>query len=294
MTSRVDVETDLAPLAAVRRVLHGADEALLGVAFVQHRGVNLLERQLATLGRGRLIATTVFGSTTAAGLQTADTRGLGVRVLNPSRGTFHPKLYIARHGDRIAAVIGSANLTGGLVANVEAVAVLSGQREAPALTRLWKLAESWWDHHDAIDWAPDRIHAAAEVLQPDLLAAIRTAVAATPEIPTLAAANSNWVHDVTPDGVWVETTRSRALGRPPQLVDAWMIQIAWEWLTAHGTLTNRHLLAKDGLNVKRSSFVCALLARLPAVRVAATRPIELALAPAGVCSGTAVRDRGSP
>jgi hypothetical protein len=56
-----------------------------------------------------------------------------------------------------------------------------------------------------------------------------------------------------------------------------MIQIAWEWLLAHGTLTNRHLLDKDGLNVKRSSFVCALLARLPDVQVLRVRPIELAL-----------------
>ena len=47
---------------------------------------------------------------------------------------------------------------------------------------------------------------------------------------------------------------------------------------AHGTLTNRHLLDKDGLNVKRSSFVCALLARLPGVEIStARRPIEIAL-----------------
>lgn len=39
-----------------------------------------------------------------------------------------------------------------------------------------------------------------------------------------------------------------------------------------------HLLDKDGLNVKRSCFVCALLARLPGVRVVSRRgPIELAL-----------------
>ncbi len=56
-----------------------------------------------------------------------------------------------------------------------------------------------------------------------------------------------------------------------------MIELAWDWLVAHGTLTNRHLLATGGLNVKRSSLVCALLARLPGVRVVSTRPIELAL-----------------
>ena len=55
-----------------------------------------------------------------------------------------------------------------------------------------------------------------------------------------------------------------------------MIQIAWDWLRAHGSLSNRFLLDKDGLNVKRSSFVCALLAQLPDV-VISRRPIELAL-----------------
>ena len=54
-----------------------------------------------------------------------------------------------------------------------------------------------------------------------------------------------------------------------------MIQIAWDWLQARGSLTARHLVATDGLNVKRSSFVCALLARLPGVTVANARPIEL-------------------
>ncbi len=43
-----------------------------------------------------------------------------------------------------------------------------------------------------------------------------------------------------------------------------MIGLAWDTLRAHGTLTNRYLL--DGLHVHRSSFVCALLARLPGVR----------------------------
>lgn len=278
MVAAVDVETHHDQLGAVRRVLQGADEALLGVAFVQRRGVNLLERQLATVGRGRLVATTTFGTTTAPGLEAAAAFGLSVRVLNPSRGTFHPKLYVARHGERIAAAVGSANLTGGLVANVEAVAVLSGERRAPALARLWELAESWWEHDDAIDWAPGRVFASAEVLEPDLLAAIRAVVVLQPEIRTLADGMANRVHDVTPDGVWVETDRSRELGRAPQLVPAWMIQIAWEWLQAHGTLTNRWLLDTDGLNVKRSSFVCALLARLPTVRVVSTRrPIELAL-----------------
>ena len=87
----------------------------------------------------------------------------------------------------------------------------------------------------------------------------------------------NRIREITPDGVWVETERSRAAGRPPQLVEAWRVQVAWDWLQAHGSLTNRHLVATDGLNVKRSSFVCALLAVFPEAQVRSRRPIELVL-----------------
>jgi hypothetical protein len=57
-----------------------------------------------------------------------------------------------------------------------------------------------------------------------------------------------------------------------------MLALAWEYLLAHGTQTNRHLLAADGLNVKRSSAVCAILARLPGISVASTRPVTLEVA----------------
>jgi len=138
MAVQVDVHRE--PLVAVRRALDGADEAVLAVAFVQQRGVNLLDRQLVRLPSGRLVAKTVFGSTTAQGLEGAQRHGLGVRVFNPPRGTFHPKLYVARHGDRLAAAVGSANLTSGLVANAEAVALLYGSDAEPALRELWDLA----------------------------------------------------------------------------------------------------------------------------------------------------------
>jgi hypothetical protein len=285
----VSVEVASDPLAAVRRVPEGADEALLGVAFVQQRGVNLLERQLESVRAARLVATSVFGSTTNQGLEAARAGGCEVRVLNPSTGTFHPKLCLARHGEQIEAVLGSANLTSGLIANVELVAVLRGSAKAPQLQRLWQTAESWWAHHDAVAWSPDQVAAPAEVLEPGLLQPIRQAVAPGSTVATLGDARPNWITDVTPDGVWVETLHSRAAGRPPQLVEAWMIQVAWDYLQAHGTLTNRFLLDTDGLNVKRSSFVCALLARLPHVHLAATRPIALTLR-----SAAASASRGQP
>jgi hypothetical protein len=154
-TVDVQVEPFREPLDAVRRALEGADEALLGVAFVQRRGVSLIERQLRSVGRGRLVATTVFGSTTAQGLEAASDAGFGVRVLNPSRGTFHPKLYLARRGEEITAAIGSANLTTGLVANVELTTVLRGPRDVPALRYLAELGESWWSCGDPRRWATE-------------------------------------------------------------------------------------------------------------------------------------------
>lgn len=54
---------------------------------------------------------------------------------------------------------------------------------------------------------------------------------------------------------YVETESSRPKGKPPQLIPAWMMTLAWNYLRTHGQLSNRHLLATDGLNVKRSGAV---------------------------------------
>lgn len=184
--SEITVETFERPLAAVRHVLDGADEALLGVAFVQQRGVNLIERQLVALRTGRLVCTTVFGSTTSTGLRGAQDRGLAVRVLNLRQGTFHPKLYVSRRGSHARAAVGSANLTGGLIANVEAIAVVSGDADAPVLRQLWDLARVLVAPRRHHHWSPVTVPAAPEVLDAHLLRAIRAAVRAQPVVPTLS------------------------------------------------------------------------------------------------------------
>ena len=80
-------------------------QLLLGVAFVHARGVNLIARQLPRHGRRRLVATTAFGTTTIEGIAEARRTGFDVRVLNPASSTFHPKVYLARHGDEVRAVL---------------------------------------------------------------------------------------------------------------------------------------------------------------------------------------------
>ncbi|QXC60740.1 hypothetical protein KSP35_20840 [Aquihabitans sp. G128] len=118
-------------------------------------------------------------------------------------------------------------------------------------------------------------HPVDEVLQGELLDLLRAVQASTPVITTIADGRPNWIVGVDERGVRVETEASREKGTGDQLVAAWMLQVAWDHLRTHGSLQNRYLVATSGLSVKRSSAVCALLARLPGVTVASTRPIEL-------------------
>jgi HKD family nuclease len=270
--------TDHRILDALRLTLEGAEEAILCSAFIRRAGVHLVEPQLSSLGdQARLVATSTFGgaSTGEAFAALADLR-TRLRVTNPSRGTFHPKLYVARSRRFARALVGSANLTGGLVANVEAAVLLEGSpRDAP-LRDAWRTAEAYWAHEASETWAAVAAEQSEEVLGRELLAAIRDEVRKDPVFRTIASGRPNRVTDVTASGLWVETEASATKGMPAQHIPAWMFQLAVDHLEAHGTLTNAYLLSTDGLNVKRSSAVCAVLARLPWIEVASRRPVELA------------------
>jgi hypothetical protein len=264
-------------LDALRYTLNRAEEAILCSAFVRRAGVHLVEPQLTALGdRARLVATSTFGgpSTNEAFAALGDLK-TRLRVANPSRGTFHPKLYVARTRRAARALIGSANLTGGLVSNVEVGVLLEGPRDDTALREAWSTASAYWSHEAAELWSPMAAETTPEEFDRNLLAAIQAEVDRDPVFTTLATGRPNLVRDVTPAGLWVETEASAAKGRPAQLIPAWMFQLALDHLDAHGSLTNAYLLASEGLNVKRSSAVCAILSRLPGVEVASRRPVEL-------------------
>jgi len=66
----------------------------------------------------------------------------------------------------------------------------------------------------------------------------------------------------------------------PQLVPMWMIEATWDYLVRTGRVTQKYLVSAEGLNVKRSAFVAALVSRFDGVRVVATRPTELEYRPA--------------
>ena len=255
-------------LHAVRRTVSDANSALLCVAFVNEAGVKLISEELKRPDDIRLLVTTAFGTTTQAGLDTAVRLGAEVRVLNPVRTTFHPKLYAGVSGDRAAAVIGSSNLTGGLATNVEVASHLTGRRNDTALANAWDWAERLWTDERTVPWdgeGGDFGLAPVSVLPHDLMALISYAVAQDPVFLTLGSTpKPNRIVQVAPEGLYVETERSTSQGQRPQLVDAWMLETAWKYLLTRGRLTNSFLL--NELRVHRSSAVCAVLARLPGVR----------------------------
>lgn len=112
----------------------------------------------------------------------------------------------------------------------------------------------------------------------ELIELIRAHVPPGSEIHTLRHNRPNWIVEVSDTHVLVETERSRAAGAGPQSVPAWMFEAAWAHLKTHRRLENKFLRAADGLNAKRSSAVCAILARLPGVEVESYGPIVLTLA----------------
>jgi hypothetical protein len=107
----------------------------------------------------------------------------------------------------------------------------------------------------------------------DLMERIRAAVEIGGEIETLSLKRPNRIVGVHRKGIEVETLRSDKRGSGPQLVPAWMVVAAWDRLCRRGQLSQSELL--DELNVKRSAFVCALLALFPDVVVRSTRPTVL-------------------
>lgn len=113
----------------------------------------------------------------------------------------------------------------------------------------------------------------AATFDDDLFDRIAAALDGIDVIETLSLKRPNWIASVDRTGVWVETERSKARGSGAQRVPAWMFVVAWERLRKNGSLSQIELL--NDLNVKRSAFVCTLLAQFPDVVVVQDRPVVL-------------------
>jgi len=269
--------SDQSLLRAVRATLDSADEAFLCVAFVHSRGLHLLEKELDGLKRreipARLLVTTTFQEEVSA-LSLAGTLGLDVRVLNPGGGrTFHPKVYLGSRGDATKAVIGSANLTGGLATNLEAAVLLGGTRTDEPIARAWAWAEELWSDPRAQAWTPRAGEPVEEPFEPGLFKALRAEVKRDPVFRTLSHGRPNRVAELTPVEVLVETERSTSRTGGAEPIPAWMFNLAWDRLRTFGSLTNKELC--DDMRVHRSAAVCAVLARIPGVERVSGREVAL-------------------
>ena len=270
--------TDRTLLSAVRSTLDGAEDVFLCVAFVQEKGLRLLQSELERLRRrkvrARLLVTTTFQTTTSAALSMAAGLGMDVRLLNPGAGrTFHPKLYLGNAGEDARAVIGSANLTGGLFANIEAAVALHGLRSDQPLARAWEWALDLWEDPRVQPWTQEPVTPEQEAFEPKLYAELRAEVLRDPVFRTLGRDRANRIVELTPLEVQIETERSRERTGGAEPVPAWMFNLAWQRLQTHGSLSNIELL-RD-LRVHRSTAVCAILARLPQVEVVPGRTVVL-------------------
>jgi len=241
------------------------------VAFVQEKGVHLIERELEQLQQrkvaARLLVTTTFQTTSAPALGLAKRLGLEVRVLNPGSGsTFYPNLYLGRFGEQSRAVIGSANLTGGLATNLEAAVALQGRRTDGPIARAWSWAETLWSDRRVVGWQPEAVlEGEGERIEPALYAAILKEWRRDPVFMTLGTRSPNRVTEVTQSGLHVETPASKQKGRGDGVVPAWMFNLAWDRLHTHGVLT--HLELREEYRVHRSAAVFAVLGRIPGVSV---------------------------
>lgn len=132
------------------------------------------------------------------------------------------------------------------------------------------------DEETGADGSPTR----SATFDAEFLAELLDAVRVGEVISTLGTGSPNRIDSIDPLGLRVSTERSEQNGTGPQLVPAWMVIAAWDYLQRYGRLAQTELL--NNLNVKRSAFVCALLARLPGVEVETSPRTGLRLADAAV------------
>jgi hypothetical protein len=266
-------------LPSLRSTLAAGDEGLLCVAFVNRKGVALLAEELSQLverGHCRLLLTSVFGGgdsgVTAPAAQGLLEIGVDLRVLNWTGGTYHPKMFLTRRRGSSQGLIGSGNLTSGLLSNVETGIHLRGPVGWEPLRDAWRVAEQLWEHPQTKAWS-GACQTGPEPMTESLLSMLLEHVGPGSEVRTIAGGKPNLIVEISAEGVWVETESSRRKGVGPQRVDPWMLDLAWAELTSAGEVSNDWLLNKR--RVHRSSFVCAALAHMPGVHVESRKPIRL-------------------
>jgi hypothetical protein len=113
-------------------------------------------------------------------------------------------------------VVGSANLTSGLVANIETALVVTGQPGDAPIVDCWLFAEQLWEHPAAVDRTAEEAALPDEQFDPALPRMLRDTVPVGSVLPTSSLGRPNRVADVTRRrGVPGDKTVGSAGNRPP-------------------------------------------------------------------------------
>lgn len=107
--------------------------------------------------------------------------------------------YLGSNHARARAVVGSANLTGGLATNLEAAVALHGVRDDVPLARAWEWAEALWSDDRVKRWTPQVAERLEESFEPELYKAFKAEVERSPLFLTLGPRpRKNRVVELTP------------------------------------------------------------------------------------------------
>lgn len=171
--------------------LDRSTSADVAVAFARRSGLQELGSLPAFQDRGgrlRFLAGSDFEQTEIELLDDLEKRpGAEVKMRFSAEASaadriFHPKIYVCREGERVSAIVGSANFTrGGLRTNVETAVLLSGESTEPVLRDLSETFDRHWQSPLAVPLSDklrqdygsarrERLEALAEALERGRLA----------------------------------------------------------------------------------------------------------------------------
>lgn len=143
---------------AIEEAASDADGARVAVAFAKGSGLAATPALTRLVERGaevRLLAGTDFQLTDLEAVERFDRPPSAARLYVHSEGeesrTFHPKVYAFRRKDRVTAIVGSSNLTGGgFGKNIEGNVVLHGSAHDSVIASILSFHDRMWDSGLAI------------------------------------------------------------------------------------------------------------------------------------------------
>jgi HKD family nuclease len=140
-------------LKAIQSLGKWADRIELAYAWVSTNGGTSAHWKALPLNKiTRVVVGTQFAQTEPWALRELDVKTGGLKVIIDSVGTFHPKVMVGCQGERVRAVVGSANLTSAAFSkNAELGVVLNGKPTDEAISDIIQFIDRSWERATPLD-----------------------------------------------------------------------------------------------------------------------------------------------